>query len=180
MNNRIQEKPQHRKLRGYAFDPSLSLLIDTVDINKITYKVIWEEPKEDPLHPDSKTIPLPPGPVGAYLEVIDYDPTVKQFYAPVDLNDPYLLASDGLTPSESNPQFHQQMVYAVAMTTIQNFEKGLGRPILWASRLLDTNAYEEYVPRLRIYPHAMREAKCLLQSNEEGDTLWLLRRNPCE
>jgi hypothetical protein len=30
-------------------------------------------------------------------------------------------------PSESNPQFHQQMVYAVAMTTIQNFEKALGQ-----------------------------------------------------
>ncbi|MBK8504078.1 MAG: hypothetical protein IPL46_18845 [Saprospiraceae bacterium] len=158
MNNRLQEKPQHRKLRGYAFDPSLSLLIDTVDINKITYKVIWEEPKKDPLKRNSDTIPLLPGPTGDYLEIIDYDPTVKRFYTPVDLNDPYLLASDGLAPSESNPQFHQQMVYAVAMTTIKNFEKGLGRPILWASRLLDTNAYEEYVPRLRIYPHAMREA----------------------
>lgn len=155
----VPEKPAYRKLKGYAFDPSLSLLIETVDINKIVYKVPWEEPKEDPLDPDSKRIPLKPGPVGEYIEVIDFDPTIKKFYAPVDLNDPYLLANDGLDPSESNPMFHQQMVYAVSMTTIKNFEKALGRKILWAPRLLDdTNKYEDYVPRLRIYPHAFRDA----------------------
>ena len=46
----------------------------------------------------------------------------------------YLLAQDGLAPSESNPQFHQQMVYAVAMTTIRHFERALGREALWADR----------------------------------------------
>lgn len=117
----VQEKPAHRRLRGYAFDPSLSQIIDTVDINNIVYKVLWEEP-------------LDKGPVGEYIEVLDYDPTVEQFYSPVDLNDRYILASDGLAPSESNPQFHQQMVYAVAMVTIQNFEKALGRRIIWAPR----------------------------------------------
>src|SRR6185295_12438018 len=39
----------------------------------------------------------------------------------VDLNDPKLLAQDGWPPSEGNPEFHQQMVYAVAMKTIQHF-----------------------------------------------------------
>ncbi|MBN8855141.1 MAG: hypothetical protein BGO55_24960 [Sphingobacteriales bacterium 50-39] len=37
------KKPPFRKLRGYAFDPSLSLKIDTVDINDIVYKVPWEK-----------------------------------------------------------------------------------------------------------------------------------------
>ncbi len=142
----FQEKPTHRRLRGYAFDPSLSKKIDTVDINNIVYKVPWEEPLEV-------------GPVGEYVEVMDYDPTIEKFYSPVDLNDKYILASDGLSPSESNPQFHQQMTYAVAMVTIQNFEKALGRKIIWAPRLLeDRNKYEDYVQRLRIYPHALREA----------------------
>ena len=143
-----REAPTYRRLRGYAFDPSLSLIIDTVDINNIVYKVRWEEGDEFGV-----------GPVGEYVEVVDYDPTVGKFYAPVDLNDPYILANDGLAPSESNPQFHQQMVYAVAMLTIQNFEKALGRRILWAPRLLENrDKYEEYVSRLRIYPHALREA----------------------
>ena len=53
---------------------------------------------------------------------------------PVDLDDPRLLAQDGWAPSEGNPQFHQQMVYAVAMKTIEHFERALGRPVLWRPR----------------------------------------------
>ena len=139
------KKPPFRKLRGYAFDPSLSLKIDTVAINNIIYKVPWER--------------LDPGPIGEYVEVIDYDPTVKKFYKAVDLCDDYILAQDGLDPSESDPQFHQQFVYAVAMTTIRNFEKALGRKIIWEPRLIAKEGrYEDYVPKLRLYPHAMREA----------------------
>lgn len=139
------KKPPFRKLRGYAFDPSLSLKMDTVAINNIVYKVPWER--------------LDPGPVGEYVEVVDYDPTVKKFYKAVDLCDDYILAQDGLDPSESDPQFHQQFVYAVAMTTIRNFEKALGRKIIWEPRLIAQEGhYEDYVPKLRLYPHAMREA----------------------
>jgi hypothetical protein len=139
------KKPPFRKLRGYAFDPSLSLKIDTAAINDIVYKVPWEA--------------LSSGPVGEYVEVIDFDPTVGKFYKPVDLDDDYILAQDGLDPSESNPQFHQQMVYSVAMTTIRNFERALGRKVLWESRrALNVPMEEEYVQHLRIYPHAMREA----------------------
>jgi hypothetical protein len=138
-------QPPFRKLRGYAFDPLLSNQSATADINSVIYRVDWES--------------LEPGPIGEYVEVIDYDPTIKKFYEPVDLDHPYLLARDGLAPSESNPQFHQQMVYAVAMTTIQNFEQALGRKVIWAPRrLADRTKFQEYVQRLRIYPHALREA----------------------
>lgn len=139
------KKPPFRKLRGYAFDPSLSLKIDTVAINDLVYKIPWEE--------------LDPGPAGEYVEVIDYDPTVNKFYRAVDLDDGYILAQDGLDPSESNPQFHQQMLYSVVMTTIKNFEKALGRKIIWEPRLVaEEGHYEDYVDKLRLYPHAMREA----------------------
>lgn len=145
MTKTIVQAPSFRKLQGYAFDPSLSLVIDTVDLNNMVYKVDWEEG-------------LLSGPVGEYVEVVDYDPTTQKLYQPVDLNNRYLLARDGLSPSEGNPQFHQQMVYAVAMTTIKNFEKALGRKILWAPKREEGNQYESYVQRLRIYPHALREA----------------------
>jgi hypothetical protein len=104
------------------------------------------------------------GPAGEFVEVIDRDPASGCFYAPVDLDDPHLLAQDGLPPSESNPQFHQQMVYAVTMRTIQTFERALGRPALWSPRRRRGTrrggkpSGEEYVRRLRIYPHALREA----------------------
>src|SRR5690606_29796274 len=104
-------------------------------------------------------------------------------YAPIDLNHPQVLAQDGLAPSEGNPQFHQQMVYAVAMNTIGRFEMALGRPMFWSAirpwqdieseeRLYHTSdslqttrhdhyrrrKRDRYVQRLHIYPHALREA----------------------
>jgi hypothetical protein len=107
---------------------------------------------------------LLPGPVGEYLEVVDHDPASNCFYAPVDLNHPHLLAQDGLPPSEGNPQFHQQMVYAVAMTAIGVFEQALGRVALWGPHLprdewqgLPMPEEDRFVPRLRIYPHALRQ-----------------------
>src|SRR5947199_5970823 len=119
-------------------------------------KVPWEfDPKT------GKDI-LQPGPVGEYLEVVDVDPRWHCFYAPVDLNSPYLLAQDGLAPSEGNPQFHQQMAYAVAMTTIRNFERALGRFAFWSPHRVENAdgdiTAERFVRRLRIYPHALREA----------------------
>src|SRR6478752_4799019 len=99
------KRPPYRKLRGYAFDPSLSLRIDTVEVNHITYKVEWEKLEE---RKEDKNATYP---AGEYIEIVDYDPASGVFYPPVDLNDQYLLAQDGLDPSVSDPQFHQQMVY---------------------------------------------------------------------
>src|SRR3954447_14208357 len=114
-------KPTYRRLQAYTFDPALSTQLDTALINKTILRVPWEEK-------------LQPGPCGEYVEVVDYDPASRRFYEPVDLNSPELLAQDGLDPSEGDPRFHQQMVYAVAMTTIRNFERALGRKALWAPK----------------------------------------------
>ena len=61
---------------------------------------------------------------------------------------------------EANPQFHQQMCYAVAMRTIDHFERALRRKVLWSTRYLYDSAGavigHEFVPRLRIYPHAFQ------------------------
>ena len=93
-------------------------------INEATLEVRWEDELE-------------PGPIGEYIEVIDVDPASQCCYAPVDLNHPYILTRSGLTPSEASPQFHQQMVYAVSMKTIEYFEKALGRVALWAPREIE-------------------------------------------
>ncbi len=140
--------PAHRRLRGYALDPSLEQRLETAPISRVTFSVPWEK--------------LAPGPVGEYLEVVDVDPASKCFYEPVDLDDPKLLAQDGLSPSEGTPQFHQQMVYAVASLTIRNFERALGRKALWAPGPPPRGAHPKndshFVQRLRIYPHALRDA----------------------
>jgi hypothetical protein len=146
--------PAYRRLRVFSFDPSLATQLETAIFASVTFNVRWERG-------------LKPGPIGEYIEVVDYDPASRSYYLPVDLNRPSVLARDGLDPSEGNPQFHQQMVYAVAMTTVSNFERALGRSALWAPKKLTADELKleaveryrrEYVQRLRIYPHALRQA----------------------
>jgi hypothetical protein len=149
----VIERPAYRRLRGYSFDPSLSVQLETMGINEVVFRVDWEE--------------LTKGPVGEYVEVVDFDPASACFYEPVDLNDPLALAQDGLPPSEGNPQFHQQMVYAVAMTTIKNFENSLGRKALWAVHW-DQQTDQESIPRLRIYPHALRMPNSYYSPSKEA------------
>jgi subtilase family protein len=150
-------RPAYRPLRVYAYDPALGASLDTAGINEAVLQVRWEDK-------------LQPGPIGEYVEVVDVDPASQCCYAPVNLNDPYILTRSGLTPSEASPQFHQQMVYAVAMKTIDHFERALGRVALWAPREIRYTVKEvkegkevevekketRYVDRLRIYPHALR------------------------
>src|SRR3989304_431921 len=136
-------RPKTRLLRVFAFDPSLNLSLDTAVINQLALSVPWED--------------VGLGPVGEYLEVVDVDQASNAFYPPVDLDDNYLLVQDGLWPSEGTPQFHQQMVYAVASKTIQNFEEALGRRVLWSPQI-DPHGREKFNQHLRIYPHALRQA----------------------
>lgn len=149
--------PSKRRLRIFAYDPSLATDAKFHGINEAIVKIPWEDE-------------LKPGPIGEYLEVVDVDPASKCCYAPVDLNNPHILAESGLQPSEANPQFHQQMVYAVAMRTIEQFERALGRKSLWAPRIIRDSNYQvvqkEYVQRLRIYPHALREENAYYTSQK--------------
>ena len=144
----IIPEPSSRMLRIFAFDPAISAQYDTASIAEITIAIPWEKN-------------LLAGPIGEYIEVVDIDPASSAFYKPIELNDARILAQDGLAPSETNPQFHQQMVYAVAMATIVHFEQALGRVALWSSRRENESINvptdeEQFVRRLRIYPHALR------------------------
>ena len=130
--------PIYRPLKVYAFDPSQGRNIG----NYMTVNVKYEK--------------LQPGPIGEHLMVIDYDASNRCYYLPVDPDDPAILLRGGLDPSESNPQFHQQMAYAVASETIKRFEFALGRPIKWGFRGGVRN--DPNRRRLRIFPHAMQEA----------------------
>jgi hypothetical protein len=151
----------------FAFDPSLGVQLETAGINEVTLRVPWEG------EPDGTGV-LEPGPVGEYLEVIDVDPASKCAYRPVDLNDPSILAQGGLAPSEADPQFHQQMVYAVCMRIIRDFERILGRVVLWAPRPYKRGDSQygqiepEFVRRLRVYPHALREANAYYSPSKKA------------
>ena len=77
--------PRIRRLKAFAFDPSLQTSSRDVRVNEITIPVTFER--------------LLPGPVGDYLEVVDVDPASACAYAPVDLDHPWLLAQGGLDRS---------------------------------------------------------------------------------
>ncbi|HET6765236.1 MAG TPA: S8 family serine peptidase [Longimicrobiaceae bacterium] len=145
--------PPYRRLRVYAMDPSLSTRLETADTSEVTLKVRWEA--------------LEPGPLGEYLAVEDVDASGAT-NDPVDLNDPRLLAQDGWAPAEGNPQFHQQMVYAVVMKTVQHFERALGRPVLWRPRPNPQNEYDDsaFVRRLAVRPHALRQSNAFYSPAE--------------
>jgi hypothetical protein len=129
--------PSRRPLRIFAFDPMLGLTAG----NQILVDVRNEE--------------LKLGPTGSQVQVIDYDGAARRYYLPVNLDEPAVLLENGLAPSESNPRFHQQMVYAVAMKVIENVERALGRRLRFRSR---GGQLHGRGGKLRIFPHAFRGA----------------------
>jgi hypothetical protein len=118
---------EKRKLRIYATDPMSG--------RRAPYRITIEVRNEA----------LTPGPRGSVVEVHDYDGTRQKYYSPVNLDDPALLMEAGLAPSESDPRFHQQMVYAVAMKVIDSAQRALGRPINFRR--------SSKRPLLRLFPH---------------------------
>ena len=139
------DTPAVRPLRVYAFDPTAGRNLS----NYMTINVRHER--------------LTPGPIGKYLAVIDYDASNDCYYEPVDLDAPAVLIRGGLEPSESDPRFHQQMVYAVASETIRLFEFALGRKVKW--RRLRRRGDRGLGHQLRVFPHAMQQANAFYDPN---------------
>lgn len=160
------EQPPVRTLKVYALDPSAGNYIGNV----MSVKIKWEED-------------LKPGPIGRKIAVVDYDGANKRYYPPVDLNDPRILARGGLDPSESDPRFHQQMVYAVATETIERFEAALGRRIRWRRADRPRSGKQTAWPKgdegstwrktddiwtLNLFPHAMVQANAFYSPDAKG------------
>ena len=130
---RDRRAPMVRPLRIYTLDPSVSDRLGGV----ATVLVPYEK--------------LEPGPVGALFKVSwEGAPAPLQAEA-LDLDDPPLLLSSGLSPTPSDGRFHLQMVYAVCSLTYAAFRQALGRDIGWA-----TAAPAEGPLRLVVRPFGFR------------------------
>ena len=156
------EQPPTRCLKVYAMDPSAGNYMGNV----MPINIRWE-------------CDLKPGPVGKKIAIVDYDGANKRYYPPIDLNDLRILARDGLDPSESDPRFHQQMVYAVASETIERFEEALGRTIHWrradrprgdGKRSDGTTTWRktDNIRTLMLFPHAMVQANAFYSPQAKG------------
>jgi hypothetical protein len=157
--SQFQSTPARRPLRVYAFDPSRGRLFGNEMQLDVRYR------------------PLKAGPVDfsrAFdrVAVIDHDITQEKYYRPVDLDDPSILISNGLAPSETDPRFHQQMVYAVANDTIEQFELALGRRIHWRRAERELDAAKGWHPDdilcLNLYPHALQQANAFYSPAAHG------------
>lgn len=142
--------PERRPLKAFAYDPSRGSRLGNCMIVAIHYEK------------------LAPGPVGDRFAVIDYDGAEKVYYAPVNLDDPAILIQSGLDPSEVDPRFHQQMVYAVATETLERFEAALGRRVRWRAPVDDQGKRIHGKNRLLLHPHAMREANAFYSPDVHG------------
>ena len=109
------DAPRRRHLRTFAFDPMSTRLSGEF----LTLSVPFE------LDLDAGTAKA------SCSQVVDYDPVRKVGMQLVDLNDTFVLAQDGLRPAEGDPRSHQQIVYAVASSVIERFERYLGRRFRW-------------------------------------------------
>ncbi|MFL6451632.1 MAG: peptidase M4 [Bryobacteraceae bacterium] len=140
--------PLFRPLKIFTLDPSASKLDGAVSVLSIPYER------------------LRPGPIGSILAVVDREGSRAN--ARVDLDAPEVLISQGLEPSPSNPQFRQQMVYAVSSSTYAVFRTALGRPVAWG---FDKDSGAISNRRLVIRPHGMREQNSYYRK-ETGELLF--------
>ena len=115
---------------------------------------------------------LLPGPCGYRINVIDYDSTNNVLYEPAELEfrngqyiDPFSKDSPrGGTPAVfnrsllSNPRFHAQNAYAIAMRILARFEFALGRRSAWGS---DGH-------QLHVAPHAFAEANAFYSKEDRS------------
>jgi hypothetical protein len=127
-------EPAYRALRVYAVHPGLGRRTG----NHLTLRVPFE--------------PLKPGPTGSRVMVRDETLEGEQLHPPVDLEDLSVIRNGGIEPTDGNPQFHQQMVYAVVSNVLRAFDRALGRQARFRAR--GTAARKV----LTILPHGTREA----------------------
>ncbi len=109
------QQPTTRRLRIFAVDPSALVR----EGKYATIEIPYEE--------------LEPGPVGRLfaVETEDFGRPDLTPGEPVNLDARGVLLANGLAPSDSNRQFHAQMVYGVASLVHRSFRRALGRHIPW-------------------------------------------------
>jgi hypothetical protein len=107
--------PLVRPLRVYTLDPSVSDRLGGVATVNVPYEKLER------------------GPIGSLFAVNSTGVPDPLEAEALDLDDPHLLLSGGLSPSPANGRFHLQMVYAVCSLTYAAFRRALGRDIAWAT-----------------------------------------------
>jgi len=147
-------------LRVFSLDPMRREQLATTSVLDVPYE------------------PLGLGPTGSRLAVVDFDAVRNRFYEPVDLDTPELAVQAGVEPDERDPRFHQQMVYGVASSVLEQFDRAIGRRVrfrrgrltLYPHAFVGANAF--YVPRLKAVAFGYFRAGADAGPNLPGQTVF--------
>jgi hypothetical protein len=105
---------------------------------------------------------LEAGPKGHRIHVIDFDATRNTYYEPRK-NELYADRYENVTDIDrlvNDPYFHQQNVYAIAMSVLAEFQTALGRPISWG--------FNSPAHQLKIAPHAFADPNAYYSRESES------------
>ena len=111
---------------------------------------------------------LDDGPKGARFHVVDYDATRNIFITPENSDILFKRIKKTLESKKpagiqkliGDPQFHAYNCYAVAATTLLQFERSLGRSVSWG--------FSSDAPLLKIAPHAFSDMQAFYSRRDEG------------
>jgi hypothetical protein len=134
-------EPTHRRLRIFTSDPTASRLAGRTAVAEVPYEPLT---LEDASRRRTNYQCL----CSALFELHMIDHEDRALALPL-LDEPQQLMQDGYAPSESNPRFHAQMVYAVASRVHADFRRALGREPGWGF----AGAHK----RLKVYPLGSRD-----------------------
>ena len=141
---RDPREPASRPLRIYTLDPSVSDRLGGMATVLVPYEKLER------------------GPSGSLFQ-IKWDGAPEPLASDgVDLDEPHLLLSSGISPTPANGRFHLQMVYAVCSLTYAAFKRALGRDIAWATPVSDSGP-------LRLVVRAFVQGENAGYSREAGD-----------
>lgn len=147
---RSGEEPLYRRLPVFTLDASARQAEGRITELKIPYE------------------PLTNGLRGRILEV-DTTESGRATLRRADLDNPHVLIAGGYPPSMSDPRFHEQMVYAVAMQTYGQFQTALGRHPSWAFDRVDRG---DGFNRLRLRPFGARGEAQAWYDHDEGEVVF--------
>ncbi len=134
-------EPSHRRLHIFTSDPTASRLAGRTCVADVPYEpLILEEASQGSTRYSCLCSAL------FELHMIDDE---GRALAPPMLDEPQQLMQEGYAPSESNPRFHAQMVYAVASRVHADFRHALGREPGWG--------FAGSHKRLKVYPLGSRD-----------------------
>ncbi len=157
----LRGEPSCRRLRIFTSDPSASRLEGSITVAEVPF-----EPLELITAGTTTRYECMCGQLFEMHMIDDHDRAL----APPQLDEPAQFMQDGHAPSESDPRFHAQMVYAVASRVHTDFRRALGREPGWG--------FAGMHERLKVFPLGSSEENAWYDPDKGELVFGYFKRKP--